>query len=209
MEFNGFRPDSLTWTNLGNAAVGGVPRCRTLLHPISLVAQGAFASAIPGSSDPIFDSFRFPCLVIGVDCWVEAAICVGLLSVPTKRQQVDTNVLGDRGESIFKLAVTTLHDAQPLFKPAALGEKWPVADFAVELVNRPGRFFLVQVKATQKSINDRVRRLPVDVKVRDVRLLLSSPMPAYLVVVHEPVSKRFLRYLDWCAVSVTSRPHSC
>jgi uncharacterized protein DUF4365 len=105
---------------------------------------------------------------------------------------IDTNALGDRGEAIFRLAVTTLHGRQPLFRPATLGEKWPIADFAIELVNQPGRFFLVQVKATQESIRPRAQRLPIDVKADRVGLLLSSPMPAYLVAVHEPSEQAFL-----------------
>jgi hypothetical protein len=101
--------------------------------------------------------------------------------MPTKWHHIDTNALGERGESIFRLALTTMHDGWPLFRPASLGEKWPVADFAVELVNQPGHFFLVQVKATQKPV-----------KPREGSLLMGSPIPAYLVAVHEPTGKAFL-----------------
>jgi hypothetical protein len=112
--------------------------------------------------------------------------------MPTKGRYIDTNALGDRGESIFKLALTRLHGGRPLFRPASLGEKWPVADFAVELVNHPGSFFLVQIKATQRPIKPRRRRLPVDVTADSVSLLISSPIPAYLVAVHEPSEEAFL-----------------
>lgn len=112
--------------------------------------------------------------------------------MPTRLRAIDTNTLGDRGESIFRLAVTTLHGGWPLFRPAQLGEKWPVADFAVELLNQPGHFFLVQVKATQKAVTPRGHRLPLDVKADRIRLLLGSPIPAYLVAVHEPSERAFL-----------------
>jgi len=66
-------------------------------------------------------------------------------------QRRDSNALGDRGESLFFLAATAFHGARPLFRPAALGSKWPTADYAVELVGRPGQFFLVQVKTTRQG----------------------------------------------------------
>ena len=47
-------------------------------------------------------------------------------------QRRDSNALEDRGESLFFLAATAFHGARPLFRPAALGSKWPTADYAVE-----------------------------------------------------------------------------
>ncbi len=106
--------------------------------------------------------------------------------------QIDTNAIGERGESIFHLRLSAVDGLRPLFRATHLGQKWPVADFAVELDGKPGQFFLVQVKTTQRSIKPRKQRLPVDVKSEHVRLLLSSPIPAYLVAVHEPSEEAFL-----------------
>jgi hypothetical protein len=108
--------------------------------------------------------------------------------------KLDSNALGNRGESIFEAQVLTLHDGQPLFRPVALGQKWPVADFAVELADKPGCFFLVQVKATQKPIKKikKKNRLPLDVKSDRIKLLVGSPIPAYLVAVHDKSMKAFL-----------------
>jgi hypothetical protein len=108
------------------------------------------------------------------------------------RPRIDTNAIGQRGESIFYLKLSVLHGTRPLFRAAQLGEKWPVIDFAVELYRKPGQLFLVQVKATQMPINPVKGRLPIDVKPEHVKLLLSSPIPAYLVGVHEPTEEAFL-----------------
>jgi hypothetical protein len=108
------------------------------------------------------------------------------------RPRIDTNAIGQRGESIFYLKLSVLHGTRPLFRAAQLGEKWPVIDFAVELYRKPGQLFLVQVKATQMPINPVKGRLPIDVKPEHVKRLLSSPIPAYLVGVHEPSEEAFL-----------------
>jgi len=110
--------------------------------------------------------------------------------------RVDSNAVGERGEAIFEVRIMALHGAKPLFRPTSLGDKWPVADYAVELNGQPGRFFLVQVKATQKPVNPArnatTPRMRIDVKVDRLRLLLQSPIPAYLVAVHEPSEEAFL-----------------
>lgn len=106
-------------------------------------------------------------------------------------KRFDTNAVGDRGESLFRLAVTSFHGLKPLFRPAALGDKWPVADFAVELVGHPGYFFLVQVKSTRRSLTKR-KRLPIKVGRGKFNSLVSAQIPAYLIGVHEPGEKIYI-----------------
>lgn len=104
----------------------------------------------------------------------------------------DTNAIGDRGEAIAALRLQEFHEGSPLFRMAPLGQKWPVSDFAVELVGRPGHLFLLQVKSTQDAIRALDKRLPTRVAKSRLQMLLSSPMPAYLVGVHEPSEQAFL-----------------
>ena len=60
---------------------------------------------------------------------------------------MSNDALGQRGESILYTTITSFHGSAPLFQPAFLGEKWPVADFVVELFDQAGWFALLQVKA--------------------------------------------------------------
>jgi hypothetical protein len=96
----------------------------------------------------------------------------------------DVNALGYRGELIFQVALTTFHGARQLFRVVPLGEKWPVADFLVELIDCPGRVFLIQVKSTQQAITS--AGVPVTISWDRLELLLNAPLPTYLVAVHEP-----------------------
>lgn len=103
----------------------------------------------------------------------------------------DTNALGERGEAIFFVTATKFHGEKPLFHPAPLGAKWPVADYAVELVDSPGKFFLVQVKATQATVSAS-RRIRVSASEDHVRLLLAAPVPAFIAAVDEPKERVFI-----------------
>ena len=103
----------------------------------------------------------------------------------------DTNALGERGEAIFFVTATKFHGEKPLFHPASLGAKWPVADYAVELVDSPGKFFLVQVKAT-RAVVSASGRIRVSASEDHVRLLLAAPVPAFIAAVDEPNERVFI-----------------
>lgn len=81
------------------------------------------------------------------------------------------NVIGERGEIIFELAITDfLEFEQPLFKPGFLGERWPAVDYYIELVGVEGAtpFFFAQIKTTTATISPRARTLPIDPTKRSV-----------------------------------------
>jgi hypothetical protein len=100
------------------------------------------------------------------------------------KKKAEVNVIGDRGEALFFLAATTSHGSRPLFRPAPLGSKWPIADYAVELYGRPGEFFLVQVKSTRRG-RTATGRIRMSAKKAHVTGLRSAAVPAYIVVVDE------------------------
>src|ERR1700693_292120 len=89
----------------------------------------------------------------------------------------------------------TFHGARPLFRPAHLGSKWPTADVAVELVDRPGQFFLVQVKTTRggKSAPARRRRLRTPVTRSDFNALARAKLLTYIVGVDERQERAYIR----------------
>jgi Domain of unknown function (DUF4365) len=108
-----------------------------------------------------------------------------------RKSKIDRNSLGDRGESILAVALLTFHGNAPLFRLAHLGAKWPTADYAVELVAKPGRFFLIQVKTTQKGMQKN-RRLQIQVVKAKYNALASTPVPRYVVGVDNDKEDAFI-----------------
>lgn len=104
---------------------------------------------------------------------------------------IDTNALGERGESILNTILMTFHDATPLFKPVFLGGKWAIADFAIELVGRPGAFFLIQAKSTINGTNTK-GRLKIAVPKDKYNALASTPIPSYVVGINDPDETAFI-----------------
>jgi hypothetical protein len=104
----------------------------------------------------------------------------------------DRNALGDRGEAIFYVAATKFHGDRPLFRPILLGGKWPIADAAVELVDQPGMFFLVQVKSSARGFSTDGSRLRIAADRTDLQMLADAPLPTYLIGVDEPGENVFL-----------------
>jgi hypothetical protein len=104
------------------------------------------------------------------------------------------DVTGRRGEGIAELCLTGyLAFGKPLFHATSLGEKWPSTDFYVELDGVPGKslYFLAQVKTTTSALT--ATCLCISTKKRDIDRLLRIPAPTYLLGVHEPTKKAFVR----------------
>ena len=104
-----------------------------------------------------------------------------------------SNMVGKRGERIFELAMTNLNQFKmPLFNPGTLGDKWPGIDYYVELcgVKDAVPFFFVQVKTTQKEIDD--QSLSIRVNKRNCENLFKITAPTYLAGVHEPTKRVFI-----------------
>lgn len=111
----------------------------------------------------------------------------------TKKTGVLVNVVGDRGENIFELAITDYSQFQrPLFRAAFLGDKWPAVDYLVELNGVRGMtpHCFVQVKSTVTAIAN--NQLEVAFPPKKKRMLVRVPSPTYLVGVHEPTKRAFI-----------------
>jgi hypothetical protein len=106
------------------------------------------------------------------------------------------DVTGSRGEKIVELCLTNYSSfAAPLFEPAFLGAKWPAIDFYVELRTAAGAglFFLGQAKSTAKPLSGRSRVLPISADRDDIDRLRQIPAPTYIMGVHEPSQRVFVR----------------
>lgn len=118
------------------------------------------------------------------------------------------NVIGNRGESCVYLCLTEYKDFdRPLFAPGFLGDKWPTIDFYVELKEVSGSrpYFFVQAKATGSQLSRNARVIRVTTKKRDVERLLQIPGPTYILGVHEPSRRVFVRSVHR-GVSIASIP---
>lgn len=111
---------------------------------------------------------------------------------PVSRLQ---DVIGERGEKIFELAITDFRQFKgPLFKPAFLGDKWPTIDFYIELLGVPptSPFFFVQVKSTSAPLLKESKVIKISAPKEGCELLFKVPGPTYLVGVHEPTKKAYI-----------------
>jgi hypothetical protein len=104
------------------------------------------------------------------------------------------DVIGERGENIVELCLTDYeHFAKALFKPTHLGDKWPAVDYYVELTTIPNKrpFFFLQAKSTAAKAP--IKSLRISSTRRDVEHLLQIPGPTYIIGVHEPSKRVFVR----------------
>jgi Domain of unknown function (DUF4365) len=105
-------------------------------------------------------------------------------------------ITGSRGEAITELALTDFSAfTRPLFRPGFLGDKWPSIDSYVELNSVRGKrpYFFVQTKATRSQITAQSTNLNVTTKKKDIQQLLRIPGPTYIIGVHEPSKRTFIR----------------
>ncbi len=85
--------------------------------------------------------------------------------------------------------------SRPLFRPGFLGDKWPAIDYYVELRNVRGAtpYFFAQVKTTPAILARGAQSIRIAVKERDVARLRAIPGPTYVLAVHEPSQRVFVR----------------
>ncbi len=105
-------------------------------------------------------------------------------------------VTGFRGEKIVELCLTDYAAfPKPLFRPGFLGDTWPAIDFYVELTAVRGKrlYFFVQAKATTSALTARSASLSISTKKKDIDRLLRIPGPTYILGVHEPTKRVFVR----------------
>jgi len=106
------------------------------------------------------------------------------------------DVTGFRGERIVELCLTEYSSlAAPLFRPGFLGDKWPAIDFYVELTTVPEKrlYFFGQAKATSCVLSDDADALHISADRDDVERLMEIPAPTYILGVHEPSKRVFVR----------------
>ena len=91
------------------------------------------------------------------------------------------NEIGELGENIVRVCLTRETSHGFLFRLKHLREKWPRADFFVEIIDDANRplFFIAQVKATTKGISN--SKLQIYCNRNKLNELAKYPAPTYLI----------------------------
>lgn len=90
---------------------------------------------------------------------------------------MNTNLIGDRGESIFNTHITE-HE---MFNVYFLSAKAPIVDFLIEIADEATPFqCLVQVKSTSQGYLKRNGKLRAKVPVEKMQKLINRPLPTYV-----------------------------
>jgi hypothetical protein len=103
--------------------------------------------------------------------------------------------IGKRGESIVSERLLDFCGRDlPYFDPHPLGEKCPIFDYLVELIDagKSPPYFLASVKATRKGQTKGKARLKVGVKAVDVVAMVKCPVPTYVIGVDEPAGTAYV-----------------
>lgn len=118
----------------------------------------------------------------------------------------ESDYIGKRGEAIFRYLITGWCDGKPWFDDNFLGEKQPVKDFIVNLIEPTSgdAVFYAQVKATNGKYvgKGRTRRLKVKLSKKDTAKLKRAPGPAFVVGIDIGTSKGY--FVQLSAQSPTS-----
>lgn len=108
-----------------------------------------------------------------------------------------TNAIGDFGEGLVRTSFSRpvrRYFRRPLFRVAALGDKFPIVDFIVEALdcNEDSLgFFFVQAKSTSTA-KPTSRRLGLEIDLEKFNKLAATPAPTFLVGVDIMAEKVFL-----------------
>jgi hypothetical protein len=112
---------------------------------------------------------------------------------------VNKDIIGKRGEALFRVAITRWCGGEQWFDETFLGEKAEGLDFEVQLIGSAvfHASFYVQVKSTAHPKRyDRVgkdRRIRVTLKASDAVKLGTMKVPAYVVGVDVLSGKAYIR----------------
>jgi hypothetical protein len=114
---------------------------------------------------------------------------------------VNMDIIGDRGEALFRVAITKWCSGKQWFQAAFLGEKAEGLDFEVVLLNSTifRALCYVQVKATARpsrySGMGKSRRLMVRLKKADANKLGRMRLPAYVVGIDVLSGAAYIRHV--------------
>src|SRR5262245_14255326 len=111
------------------------------------------------------------------------------------------DIVGERGEALFRVAITKWCGGKPWFEVVFQGEKAEALDFEVRLRDSTvfQAVFYVQVKATAKNVRysgtGKDRRLLVRLKGKDAKKLGRMKVPAFVVGIDVHSGACYLKHI--------------
>ena len=102
--------------------------------------------------------------------------------------------IGKRGESIFSTIISRyINAAGFLFAPSFMGDKFPVVDFYVDLLNYPSKrgFFFASVKSTTLGYYPDNSKLKISINRDEIGELKKFPVPVYLFGIDEKAERGY------------------
>ncbi|MEX1230463.1 MAG: DUF4365 domain-containing protein [Planctomycetaceae bacterium] len=111
--------------------------------------------------------------------------------------QMTSDQIGTLGELIAAAALSRPVGGQfdrVLFRAIPLGDKYPTADFLVDLLEKDGStigFFLAQVKSTN-ALSGKKKSLPIAIQARGFNTLVRLPVPTYVIGVDIATDESYL-----------------
>jgi hypothetical protein len=109
---------------------------------------------------------------------------------------IQTNELGERGESIFHTVLTRFHGRnKSQFTICMLGPKQEALDFIVQIRGSKifRYYFLVQVKTTTRITRD---YLEINLPRATANKLTKTKAPCYVVAVDEEKERAYIRWIN-------------
>lgn len=116
---------------------------------------------------------------------------------------MDMDIIGERGEALFRVAITQWCGGEPWFRVAFLGDKAEGLDFMVVPLETTvfEAMCFVQVKSTAKKVRysgtGKARRLLVTLTKQDAMKLGTMKMPAYVVGIDVIEDKVYIRHVPY------------
>ena len=105
-----------------------------------------------------------------------------------------SNKIGKRGESIFSTIISRYVNSKGfLLNPIFLGEKFPVVDFYIDLLEYPTKrgFFFASVKATKQGLNPNKSKIKITISKTEIELLNKFTVPVYLFGINEQTEEGY------------------
>ena len=107
---------------------------------------------------------------------------------------IDKNILGERGENVFFVAITELFNNEFIFHPTFLGQKQEYVDYFVEIKgnHKSIPYFFVQVKTTTQGYTKDNKFLKVQIPLEKLKQLYKIKAPTYFVGVNNATQESYI-----------------
>ena len=143
--------------------------------------------------EPLYNVVIIDCMPAGPVRPKKERDCEVYTIFKKRNDSLMSNRIGKRGESIFSTIITRKSSSGKfLFDPTFLGDKFPVVDFYVALLDFPlHAFFFASVKTTTLGYTAKEGKLKISIDKEEIAELAKSNLPTYIFGVDELIEEGF------------------